>query len=342
VIGLQKGQSTMDNRKYPIETGWQLLFKDMGISPQDVLRQARLPLDLLSRKSPRITGKEYLRLWAGLATVLRDNPIFPLDFATSTTPETFSPPVFACFCSPNLNVAAKRIAYYKPLVGPIRLTVQTIDQRTTIRIGSLPEYGDLPPSLVATELVWWVHMPRLATREHLVPLSVHTTVDIPEQAVYEDYFGVRLTRSDFSGVTFSARDAERPLLTASDAMWSIFEPQLNQRMQDLTQNSTYTDKVRACLMEIIASGQYNVGDVASRLAVSPRTLQRHLRNEGTSFQQVLDGLREELARNYLAKSEYSSGQIGFLLGYEDPNSFFRAFRAWTGQTPQAVRASVQA
>ena len=332
----------MDNRKYPVEeTGWQILFKDMNISPQDVLRYAGLPLDLLSRKSPTITGKEYLRLWNGLATVLRDNPTFPLDFATSTTPETFSPPVFACFCSPNLKVAATRIAYYKPLVGPIRLSVQTINERTTIKIGALPEYGDLPGTLVATELAWWVHMPRLATREHLVPLSVHTAVDIPEKAVYEDYFGVRLTTSDFNGVTFSAKDAERPFLTASDAMWSIFEPQLNQRMQDLAQNATYTEKVRACLMEIMASGQYSVGDVASRLAVSPRTLQRHLRQEGTSFQRVLDGLREELARHYLAKSEYSSGQISFLLGYQDPNSFFRAFRAWTGQTPEVVRASVQ-
>jgi AraC-like DNA-binding protein len=331
----------MDNRKYPIETGWQLLFKDMNISSQDVLRHARLPLDLLSRKSPKVTGEEYFRLWDGLATALRDNPTFPLAFATSTTAETFSPPVFACFCSPNLNVAANRIAHYKPLVGPIRLTVEKINKRTAIKIGALPEYGDLPASLIATELAWWVHMPRLATREHLVPLSVNATVDIPQKAVYEDYFGVRLTKSDFNGVTFSAQDAACPFLTANDAMWSIFEPQLNQRMQDLTQNATYTEKVRACLMEIIASGQYNVGDVASRLAVSPRTLQRHLRKEGTSFQQVLDGLREELARNYLAISEFSSGQIAFLLGYQDPNSFFRAFRTWTGQTPEVVRASVQ-
>jgi AraC-like DNA-binding protein len=331
----------MQNRKYPIETGWQILARDMNISPQDVLRHARLPLDLLSRKSPMITGKEYFRLWDGLATVLRDNPAFPLDLARSTTPETFSPPVFASFCSPNLNAAAARIAHYKPLVGPIRLSVKTSNERTTIKIGALPEYGDLPPSLITMELAWWVHVPRLATREHLVPLSVHTTVDIPEKAVYEDYFGVHLTKSDFDGVTFSAQDAERPFLTASDAMWSIFEPELNQRMQDLAQDATHTDRVRACLMEIVASGQYSVGDVASRLAVSPRTLQRHLRQEGTSFQQVLDGLREELARSYLARSEYSNGQIAFLLGYEDPNSFFRAFRAWTGQTPAVVRASVQ-
>ena len=327
----------MDNRKYPLETGWQLLLADMNVSPQDVLRSAGLPLDLFSRKSLMITGEEFIRLWEGLATVLRDNPTFPLDFATSATPETFSPPIFASFCSPNLTVAAKRIAHYKPLVGPIRLFVQTVDGRTTIEIDALLEHRDLPTSLIAMELVWWVYMPRLATREHLVPLSVHTTVDIPEKAAYEDFFGVRLTKSGFNGVTYSAQASERPFLTSSDSMWSMFEPHLNQRMQDLAQNATYTERVRACLMEILASGKYKVGDVASRLALSPRTLQRHLRTEGTSFQQVLDSLREELARHYLTTSEYSSGQIAFLLGYEDPNSFFRAFRAWTGQTPEVIR-----
>ncbi len=330
----------MDNRKYPLEVnGWNILFKDLNVSSQDVLRYANLPLDLLSRKSPTVTGKEYLRLWDGFATVLRDKPTFPLDFATSTTTETFSPTIFACFSSPNLLVASQRIANYKPLVGPIRLNVDIEDEQMTIEVGALSEYGDLPPSLIAMEVVSWVHLPRLATRENLIPLSVHTTVNIPEKALYEDYFGVRISPSNFNGVTYSMQDAQRRFLTANDAMWSMFEPQLKQRMQDLEQSATYTEKVRACLMEILASGQYNVDDVASRLAVSRRTLQRNLRNEGTSFQQTLDGLREELARHYLAKSEYTTGQIAFLLGYEELNSFYRAFRTWTGQTPDSIRAT---
>ncbi|MEM7798316.1 MAG: AraC family transcriptional regulator ligand-binding domain-containing protein [Chloroflexota bacterium] len=331
----------MDNRKYPIETNLQALFKDIGISVQDVLRHANLPLDLLSRRAPMVTADEHYRMWDGIAAVLSDNPTFPLDFATYSTPETFSPPLFACLCSPNLSVAAKRLSYYKPIVCPVRMTVEDSFDQLVVNVGVATECEDLPPSLIATELVWLVHMPRLATREHLVPLAVHTSVDIPGRSAYEAYLGARLTRSDFNGVVFSARDAQRPFLTVNDAMWSIFEPQLNQRMQDLAPNSTYTEKVRASLMEILASGQYKIGDVASRLAISPRTLQRHLRSEGTNFQQILDGLRENLARNYLAKSEYSSGQIAFLLGYEDPNSFFRAFRTWTGQTPDVVRAAVQ-
>ncbi|MEM7443942.1 MAG: helix-turn-helix transcriptional regulator, partial [Pseudomonadota bacterium] len=77
--------------------------------------------------------------------------------------------------------------------------------------------------------------------------------------------------------------------------------------------------------------------VAGRLAISARTLQRRLSEEGTSFQQELNGIREELARHYLTNSHYSSAEISFLLGYDDPNSFIRAFHAWTGQTPERAR-----
>ncbi len=222
----------------------------------------------------------------------------------------------------------------------MNLRVETTNEKTTIKIDSSPEYDDPSSSVILMELIWWVHMVRLATRVHLIPLSIHTNFDITEKRAYEDYFRTHITKSNFNSVTFSAQDADRPFLTANDAMWSFFEPQLDQRMQDLTKNASYTEKVRACLMEFLASGQYSVDDVASRLAVSRRTLQRHLSNEGTTFQEILDGLREKLARYYLHKSEYSSAQIAFLLGYEDPNSFSRAFRVWTGETPEGVRASV--
>ncbi|MCB0070534.1 MAG: helix-turn-helix transcriptional regulator, partial [Caldilineaceae bacterium] len=57
-----------------------------------------------------------------------------------------------------------------------------------------------------------------------------------------------------------------------------------------------------------------------------------------TFQKVQDELREELPRHYLSATDYTSVEISFLLGYEEPSSFFRAFRAWTGQTPEVVRA----
>jgi AraC-like DNA-binding protein len=81
--------------------------------------------------------------------------------------------------------------------------------------------------------------------------------------------------------------------------------------------------------------------VSRKLGVSTRTLQRRLRDEGTTFQDTLDTLRDSLARHYLRTTSMSSAEISFLLGFEDSNSFARAFHAWTGKTPQRVRTEIR-
>jgi AraC-like DNA-binding protein len=81
-----------------------------------------------------------------------------------------------------------------------------------------------------------------------------------------------------------------------------------------------------------------MADVAQSLSVSTRTLQRCLRDEETTFQAVLTATRNRLPRHYLAIGDLSADQISFLLGYDDPKSFYRAFRTWTGVTPTHARA----
>lgn len=71
--------------------------------------------------------------------------------------------------------------------------------------------------------------------------------------------------------------------------------------------------------------------------MSTRTLQRRLQLEDTAFQTVLRDTREALARHYLTSSTMSAAEIAYLLGYDDTRSFYRAFHAWTGQTPEQVR-----
>lgn len=333
--------TNLHKRKYTVDMGWQTLFKDLGLSVQDVLRRAQLPLDLLAQKQPTVTADEYFDLWNGLARVLDNEPTFPLRLVRAVTVEFFSPPIFAALCSANLNVALKRIATYKPLVGPSHLELLQNEHQTGATFRGMPENRPMPSSLVAFELALWVQIARIATREHIIPQAVSTTAALPAVADYEAFFGCAVQQGDANTVVFSVQDANKPFLTASDGMWSIFEPELKKRLEDLTHEASFRERVRACLLEILASGQYSIADVASRFAMSSRTLQRRLQQENTSFQQVLDELREELARHYLAKSDYSTGQIAFLLGYEEPNSFFRAFRSWTGQTPDYIRANLQ-
>lgn len=77
--------------------------------------------------------------------------------------------------------------------------------------------------------------------------------------------------------------------------------------------------------------------VARRLGMSRRSLQRHLEREGQSYKSLLQATRQALARHYLVKTDLPTAEISFLLGFDEPNSFFRAFRGWTGQTPDSMR-----
>jgi AraC-like DNA-binding protein len=329
----------LHSQKYNLGKGWRALLKDLDISVQDVLRHARLPLDLLLRKTPTVTADEYFRFWEGLAHVTKNEPAFALRLAQNINAETTDPGIIAFLSSSDLNVALKRIAHYKPVVAPVRLNIEQDGRQTSLTFAGLPQNGSLPTLFIAFELVFWVQLARIATREQVNPEAVHVSLDLPELDAYEAFLETRIRYDEVNKVIFSAEDAQKPFLTANHAMWAILEPAFDKRMEDLTQDASFRDRVRACLLEMLASGHYSMTYVASELAISNRTLQRRLRQEGTTFQNVLDELREELARHYLSATDYTSSEISFLLGYEEPNSFFRAFRAWTGQTPEIVRAN---
>jgi AraC-like DNA-binding protein len=95
--------------------------------------------------------------------------------------------------------------------------------------------------------------------------------------------------------------------------------------------------VKSALLEMLPSGRSSIEKTASRLGMSKRTLQRQLSLESSSFQGILNTTRQELAQHYLSRSEISQSEIGYLLGYQDGNSFLRAFRSWTGTTPGEYR-----
>ena len=324
-------------RSFIVSPGMGVLIADAGIVPGNVLRRAGLPGDLFSRQQMALSPQEYFRLWEALEAEA-DDPTLPLRFAEVLSLEVFDPPIFAAVCSPDLNVAAHRIAEYKKLIGPMRLSVLQTGARTTLEL-EWPEGMTPPPILAAAELVFWVALARLATRVQVRPLGIAASQPLADPAAYREYFGVTPRVGSKEIVEFSAHDATLPFVTANERMWEFFEPQLRKRLSELDVGAAVADRVRGALFELLPSGNPTMGAVAKALAVSTRTLQRRLRGEGTTFQSVLGQVREELARHYLTSSGLSTTEISFLLGYEEPNSFYRAFRGWTGETPDAVRSA---
>ena len=142
-----------------------------------------------------------------------------------------------------------------------------------------------------------------------------------------------------NGFTLSAEDLSAPNTSSDPALLALLEHHANQAISGRQPLQGLPGLVRQRLRESLGRRLPSIQEMARRLRLSPRTLQRRLSEEGTSFQQQLDAVREELARVYVQESKLPLGEVAYLLGYSELSTFLRAFRRWTGKTPSQFRQS---
>ena len=315
------------------------VLQDLGIEAANVLRRAELPEDLLTREDGRLNADQYFRFWESLGEESGD-PLLPIRIAEVASAEAFVPPIFAALCSPNFEVATERLARFKKLIAPMSLATESTDTEFTVSVRWLDNPRTPPQQLAAKELAFLLRLVRLATRTRVNAVRV-TSPSPPQPAeAFTEFFGAPIEAGPECALTISREDALRPFLTSDPEIWSSFEPSLRQRLAELDASATTSERVRAALLECLPSGRTTMPIVATRLTMSQRTLQRRLQEESTSFQEILSQTRADLARHYLAKTEIPNAQIAFLLGFRDTNSFYRAFREWTGTTPETMRTEL--
>lgn len=323
-----------------VGNAWRLLLKDLGLDERAVLRRAKLPLNTFEGEGTHLHLDAYYALHDAVEAEAQD-PTLALRAGKVVSIELFDPALFAAICSPDMNTAATRLGQFKRLVGPFSLDVDIDNDATQLRYRA-KQRPDIQRSLGLAELVFLVAFARRATRHEIVPtrVTVQTLPDLVDP--YQDFLGCRIERSSEFTVLLDGIDARRPFLTHNAQMWEAFEPALRRRMDAASDTQSVRDQVEAALFELLPSGRTEMSDVARELGVGLRTLQRRLSAEGTNWRTVLGETRERLARHYLRSTSMSPAEVSFLLGFEDPNSLFRAFHRWTGTTPEAWRAATVA
>lgn len=108
-------------------------------------------------------------------------------------------------------------------------------------------------------------------------------------------------------------------------------------LQEKEQNRDIVQQLQAILPEALSCQEFRIEEVAMRLHISGRTLQRKLKEAGYNYQTVLDSSRQKIAERYLLDTELSLAEIAFLIGYREQSSFNHAFRGWKGITPSQFR-----
>ena len=307
----------------------------MGFSVDEILRKAVLPEDLFSRKQPVLTEEEYFRFMRAVDALSPDDGV-PVRLAAAEGMETFSPPVFASYCSRNGFQCLRRLAQYKPLIGALLYEIRETETEASVDIVSAGGETELPEILVGMEFVFLTGLLRKAAKEKITPLFAEVRNPMRNRA-YEEFIGVPIEKGERDRLVFSAGDLQIPFISRNESMWEFFEPELRRRLSMMETDDTCAARVRSALMELLPGGEGTADSVAGKLGCSRRSLQRRLQEENTSFQKQLNEIRERLAKAYLTGTDMTAEEIAFLLGYQETGSFLRAFTAWTGRTAGVYR-----
>src|SRR5262249_48835345 len=130
-----------------------------------------------------------------------------------------------------------------------------------------------------------------------------------------------------SSVLFAHADMKMPLPTSNPLLAELHERFAGEYLHRFDHAQT-SHRARELIISRLPDGEPRRDEIASALGMSERTLQRRLEDEGTSFMQLLDNTRRELAEQYLGRLHLSLAQAAYLLGFADQSSFFRACKRW--------------
>jgi AraC-like DNA-binding protein len=306
-----------------------------GMDFSALARRVGIDPELLSRPDARCPSSRIQKLWR-LAAEQSGDPLFGLRVGQHVRPGIFHALGLGIVSSTSVLAALKRIERYSSVVSTNGRFVVVQDQTLASLEARRTQYTVVPiPQFLDAAVVAVCRVLRLCAGPAATPLEVR----LPERhsaptAAYREALGCPVKfGAEYVALVYDAQVAARPVLSGNPELAAEADKMSLRYLEALLPDST-AGRVRALLLSAMPSGEIDQEEIARALHQSPSTLQRRLREEGTSYQQLLDGTRRELALHYLGEGQHSLADITFLLGFSDQSNFTRAFRRWTGRTPR--------
>lgn len=317
-------------------------LEESGLSASAVLRRAGLPLGFIDEPRVLLKTEELFALWRAVGEV-STNPAIGLQLGTETRAERFHPVGLAALSSENFGAAIDQMARFKQLTCPEEILQKKGKEEWSIQFRWLLANELEPPVLDECCFAWVLSIARVGTGVRLSPLRVEFVQPRAHVKTIERHFGCTVVcGAPRNAIVFRAADAQRPLVTRNAELLGMLAPQFEEELKQENGDENFIERVRLAVQHKLTGQRPTIEDIADALHVSPRTLQRRLQEEGSSFQRVLEEARHQLARHYLNNSVLELNEAAYLLGYNDSNSFVRAFRTWEGVPPAQWREAQRA
>jgi AraC-like DNA-binding protein len=314
------------------------MFELHGLDAQALLGEQGITLDAIRDPNARIPA----RAWDGLARrtlTLIGDPAFGLRAAHCWHPSNLGALGYAWLSSSTLRTGLQRVVRYWRLLGE-KTAAHLEDNHggltTVFESGRAdPVVGAITADFTMSLLV---SMCRMNYGDALRPVAV--SLKRPRSdgwQVYRGHYGcpVHFAAAEDS-FTLARGDADRTLPSSNREIAATLDHTLARQLARLDRTNVVA-RCRASLLEQFSSGKLSEEDMAQQLNMSRRTLQRKLADVETTYQQLVDETRHDLALGYIEDPRNSITDITFMLGFSQQSAFTRAFRRWTGHAPSEYR-----
>ena len=263
-----------------------------------------------------------------------------LRLGSEASPHQLDVASLAALHAPNLGEALKKLARYKRLVCPEEIERAIVDGEAQIRFHWILADEQIPQLIVDGAFATVVAIAHRGTGRRVVPRRVELTRRRADEQTLTRHFGCDIHfNAPLDLLVLDERALAEPFLTHNESLLAVMLPGLEAAMAEHGPTRTVADDVRMILGRRMHGERPTVDKIADEMRMSPRTLQRRLEAVGTTYQELLDEVRRQSARRLLSHTDLDAGEVAFLLGFEELNSFTRAFHTWEGTTPTRWRAS---
>lgn len=310
----------------------------LGADRRALMAAAGLTAAELKDPDGRIPSEKVWKIWHALSQQFPDDALGLRMMEGKGPAAPFGLVSYSLYYSRTLRRALHRLSRYSRIVAEnVRLHVETEDDQCCIVLESDPHFEALrhPIDLRLANIVILL---RQLSGNPLSPMAV----DLPypklkDVSHHRRFFTAPLRFGQpKAALHYRAAQMELPIQQADETLASYLDRLAEQKLREL-EEKTWTGKVSRALWTELSSGAPTLERIASILSVSPRSLQRFLNEEGTSFRQVLEDLRRRMSAHLLNRKGIAASEVAFLLGYADPTSFHHAFRRWHRTSPRSYR-----
>jgi AraC-like DNA-binding protein len=309
-----------------------------GLDAGALLAAAGIDAAALGAPGARLQTERVSRLWE-LAVERSGNPAIALAQPQVVRPGSFDVVGYAMMSCADLRGAFERLIRYMLILSDA-LTMTMSRERGGYRVTFVLSGGDRPLPRQRLEFVFVTVLSfcRWISGREVFPRAVELVDPAPEDpALYAAVFGGPVSFDCArNSMLFADADMAAPLPTSNATLAELHERFAGEYLEHFD-HAQISYRAREVIIRRLPDGEPRRDEVARELRMSERTLQRRLEREATSFLQLLDETRHELAEQYLGRLHLSLAQAAYLLGFADQSSFFRACRRWFNLPPGQYR-----